>query len=166
MNKDSNTLIIAEADRQELFIVREFNAPRERVFEAFSNPEILKEFYAPLGLKLVFKYADFRNGGSYCWSHIDAAGNLYCTFKGVIHEIAYPERIIQTVEMEGLPEDGHVLLEIFIFEELETNRTKLSIQDVFRSVADRDEMIKSGFESGVFEIFGQLDNLLKNSTNE
>lgn len=62
--------------------------------------------------------------------------------------------------MEGLPEGGHVMLEIFTFEELINNKTKLTIQDVFRSIADRDEMMESGFESGVVEIFSQLDKLL------
>ena len=62
--------------------------------------------------------------------------------------------------MEGLPEGGHVMLEIFTFEELINNKTKLTIQDVFRSIADRDKMMESGFESGVVEIFSQLDKLL------
>ncbi len=166
MENSHHTQVIAEEGKQELFIIREFNAPVDKVFEAFSTPEILLQFYAPFGVVMEFNYADFKNGGAYSWSHSDGAGNIYCTFKGVIHEIVPPERIIQTVEMEGLPEGGHVLLEIFTFEKLDDNRTKLSIQDVFRSVADRDEMVKSGFEGGVVQIFIQLDNLLINSNTE
>jgi uncharacterized protein YndB with AHSA1/START domain len=161
MTTSNKTQVIAEAGKQELFIIREFDAPRELVFKAFSIPELLLQFYAPFGAIMKFDYADFKNGGSYSWTHSDGAGKIYCTFKGVIHEIVSPERIIQTVEMEGLPEGGHVMLEIFTFEELTNNKTKLIVQDVFRSVADRDEMVKSGFESGVVEIFNQLDSLLK-----
>jgi uncharacterized protein YndB with AHSA1/START domain len=161
MTTTNKTKVIAEEGKQELFIIREFDAPRELVFKAFSTPELLLKFYAPFGIKMKFNYVDFKDGGSYSWTHYNDAGKIYCTFKGVIHEIVSPERIIQTVEMEGLPEGGHVLLEIFTFEEIANNRTKLIIQDVFRSIADREEMIKSGFESGVVEIFNQLDKLLK-----
>jgi uncharacterized protein YndB with AHSA1/START domain len=161
MTTTHKTQIIAEAGKQELFIIREFDASRELVFKAFTTPEIMLQFFAPFGFKMKFNYADFKNGGSYSWSHSDDKGKILCTFKGVIHEIVSPERMIQTVEMEGLPEGGHVLLEVFIFEEITSNKTKLTIQDVFRSVADRDEMVKSGFESGVVEIFNQLDDLLE-----
>jgi uncharacterized protein YndB with AHSA1/START domain len=161
MTTSNKTQVIAEAGKQELFIIREFDAPGELVFKAFSTPELLLKFYAPFGIKMKFNYVDFKDGGSYSWTHYNDAGKIYCTFKGVIHEIVSPERIIQTVEMEGLPEGGHVMLEIFTFEELSNNKTKLIVQDVFRSVADRDEMVKSGFESGVVEIFNQLDSLLK-----
>jgi uncharacterized protein YndB with AHSA1/START domain len=161
MTTTNKTKVIAEAGKQELFILRDFDAPRELVFKAFSTPELLLQFYAPFGAKMEFNYVDFKNNGAYSWTHSDGAGKIYCTFKGVIHEIVSPERVIQTVEMEDLPEGGHVMLEIFTFEEIANNRTKLIIQDVFRSIADRDEMIKSGFESGVVEIFNQLDSLLK-----
>ncbi len=162
MTTTNKTQIIAEKDKQELFIIREFDASRLLVYEAFTTPELLLKFYAPFGAIMKFNYVDFKNGGSYSWSHTDGKGKIFCTFKGVIHEIVWPERMIQTVEMEGLPEGGHVMLEIFSFEEVNNNKTKLIIQNVFRSVADRDEMIKSGFESGVIEIFNQLDELLKN----
>ncbi|MBS1776282.1 MAG: ATPase, partial [Bacteroidetes bacterium] len=60
-----------------------------------------------------------------------------------------------------LPERGHVVLEAMLFEELPNNRTKLTIHDVCFSVEDRDAMVKSGMESGLIEIFKQLDNLFK-----
>jgi uncharacterized protein YndB with AHSA1/START domain len=163
MATTTKTQIIAEAGKQELFIIREFDAPRALVFKAFTTPKLLLKFYAPFGAIMKFNYADFKNRGSYSWSHSDGKGKIFCTFKGVIHEIVSPERIIQTVEMEGLPEGGNVMLEVFSFEEIDNNRTKLIIQDVFRSLVDRDEMIKSGFESGVVEIFNQLDELLRSN---
>jgi uncharacterized protein YndB with AHSA1/START domain len=65
-----------------------------------------------------------------------------------------------------LPEGGHVILEVFTFETLPTGKTKLTIQDVFRSVADRDAMVESGFESGVVAIFEQLDKLIKSGLSK
>ena len=161
MTTNNKTQVIAETGKQELFIIREFDAPRELVFKAFSTPEIMVKFFAPFGFKMKFNQADYKNGGSYSWSHSDSTDKILCTFKGVIHEIVSPERIVQTAEMEGLPEGGHIVLEVCTFETLGNNRTKLIIQDICRSVADRDEMVKSGFESGMVAIFNQLDNLLK-----
>ncbi len=161
MTTTNKTQVIAETGKQEVFIIREFDAPRELVFKAFCTPEIMVQFYAPFGFKMEFNYADYKNGGSYSWSHSDGADKIYCTFKGVIHEIVSPERIVQTAEMEGFPEGGHVVLEVCTFETLPDNRTKMIIQDICRSIADRDEMVKSGFESGLVVIFEQLDELLK-----
>jgi uncharacterized protein YndB with AHSA1/START domain len=161
MENSNKTQVIAEPGKQEVFIIRQFDAPRELVFKAFSTPDIMVQFYAPFGFKMEFNYADYKNGGSYSWSHYDGKGKILCTFKGVIHEIVSPERIIQTAEMEGLPEGGHVVLEACTFEAIANNRTRLTIQDVCRSVADRDEMVRSGFESGLVVIFEQLDELLK-----
>lgn len=161
MTTTNKTQVIAETDKQEVIIIREFDAPRELVFKAFSTPEIMVQFYAPFGFKMEFNYADYKNSGSYSWSHFDGKGKILCTFKGVIHEIVSPERIIQTAELEGLPEGGHVVLEACTFEALANSRTRLTIQDVCRSVADRDEMVRSGFESGLVVIFEQLDELLK-----
>lgn len=156
----NKTIITAAPNKQELFITRTFEASRELVFKAFSTPELLVQFFAPFGIKMKFNYVDFKNNGAYSWTHFNDEGEVYCTFKGVIYEVVAPERIIQTVEMEGLPEGGNVLLEIYSFEEISNNRTQLIIQNVFRSVENRDAMVESGFESGVVAIFEQLDDLL------
>jgi uncharacterized protein YndB with AHSA1/START domain len=71
-----------------------------------------------------------------------------------------PERIIQTNEFEGLPEAGHVSLDTARFEEIAGNRTKVTSQSVFQSVADRDGMVQSDMESGLKESYDRLDELL------
>jgi len=161
MTSTNNMQLIADAGKQELFIIREFDAPRELVFKAFTTPDIMVQFHAPFDFTMKFKHADYKSGGSYNWSHFDSKGKILCTFKGVIHELVSPERLIQTAELEGLPEGGHVVLEAFTFETLPGGRTKLTIQDICRSVADRDAMVEEGFESGMVAIFDQLDDLLK-----
>ena len=70
-------------------------------------------------------------------------------------------RIIRTFEFDGLPEAGHVSLETARFEETPGGRTKLTIQAVFQSVADRDEHVQSGMEEGVNESYDRLDELLE-----
>lgn len=163
MDNSSKTKIIAKEGQQELFIIREFEAPREKVFKAFSTPEILMEFFAPFGNKMCFNYHNYQTGGSYSWYNEDQKGNVLCTFNGVIHEIEAPIRIILTSEFMELPERGHVVLEKMLFEELPGDRTKLTIHDVCLSVADRNAMIESGMEKGLIDIFNNLDRLIQNS---
>ena len=155
------TQIVAEKGKQELFITREFDAPRELVFKAFSTPEIMVQFHAPYESIMTFDYADYRSGGSYRWLQHDASGTLLCSFSGVIHELTTPERIIQTAEFEQIPEKGHVVLEALLFEALNGNRTKLIIHEVCRSVEDRDAMVASGMLAGLEIVYNQLDELLK-----
>jgi len=153
------TTIIAEAGKQELFIIREFDAPRELVFKAFIEPELLVKWLGPKNMTMNIDKMEPRSGGSYRYTHSDSKGNVH-GFRGVVHEVAAPERIIQTFEYEGLPEKGHVTLDTARFEELPGNRTKVTAQSVFQSVADRDGMIQSGMERGVLDSHERLDALL------
>jgi uncharacterized protein YndB with AHSA1/START domain len=152
--------ITAEPGKQELFITREFDAPRDMVFEAFTNPELVVKWLGPRNMEMTLDYYDSRSGGSYRYIHSDGNGNSFA-FNGVFHEITAPVRAIQTFEFEGLPERGHVSLDTAIFEELPDNRTRVKMQSVFRSVADRDGMVQSGMESGMREGFERFDELLE-----
>jgi uncharacterized protein YndB with AHSA1/START domain len=62
-------------------------------------------------------------------------------FHEVHHEVTRPERIISTFEFEGLPEPGHVTLEMATFEELPSEKTKVTAKAVFQLVAYRDGML-------------------------
>lgn len=156
----NQTKITAEPGKQEVIIVREFDFPRELVFKAFTDPEILVKFFAPFGNTMHFNYHDYKTGGSYSWCNKNESGKILCTFNGVIHELAKPERIIQTSEFMEMPERGHAVMEAMLFEELPKGRTRMTIHDVCFSVADRDAMMESGMEKGLVDIFNQLDDLL------
>jgi uncharacterized protein YndB with AHSA1/START domain len=161
MTTNSKTKIIAEQNKQELFIIREFDAPRDLVFKAFSKPEILVTFFAPFGNTMHFNSHDYKTGGTYSWCNKDQSGKVLCTFNGVIHELEAPLRIIQTSEYMEAPERGHAVMEAMLFEELSNERTKLTIHDVCFSVADRDAMVESGMENGLIDIFNKLDELIE-----
>ena len=152
------TKITAEKGKQELFITREFDAPKEMVFKAFTNPKLLMQWLGPRDLKLKIDFMHCKTGGSYRYINYDEKGNEFC-FNGVIHEVSAPDRIIQTFEYEGLPERGHVSLDTTLFESLPNERTKVTIQSIFKSSADRDNMIKSGMERGVVDSHNRLDEL-------
>jgi uncharacterized protein YndB with AHSA1/START domain len=152
--------ITAEPGKQEVFLIREFEASRELVFKAFTDPRLLIRWLGPKNMTMTIDYYHARTGGSYRYIHTDEKGNSYA-FQGVIHEISAPERAIQTFEFEGLPDKGHVSLDTAIFEALEGGRTKLTIHTIFRSVTDRDGMLMSGMEHGLKEGFIRLDEILE-----
>jgi uncharacterized protein YndB with AHSA1/START domain len=157
----NKTEIIAEPGKQELFIIREFNAPRELLFEAHTNPDIYVKWVGPKDLEMRIEKMEARNGGSYRFIH-KRDGHEYA-FSGVYHEVLNPERIIGTFEFEGLPERGHVIMGTTKFEELPDGRSKLVHQSVFQSVEDRDGMVASGMERGVGEGYEKLDAILEGS---
>jgi uncharacterized protein YndB with AHSA1/START domain len=155
----NKTRIIAEPEKQEILITREFDAPRELVFKAFTDPELYVQWLGPRRLKMRLEKFEPWSGGRWRYIHTDQDGNEYA-FHGVNHEVLPPERMIDTFEFEGLPEKGHVSLETARFEELPGRRTKLTIHAVFQSIADRDGMVQSGMEEGVNDSHDRLDELL------
>jgi uncharacterized protein YndB with AHSA1/START domain len=163
MSKNT-TKVTVEPGKQELTIEREFDAPRELVFKAYTDPELIKQWLGPRDLEMTIDKFDPRTGGSYRYIHKDKDGNEF-GFHGVIHEVLPNERVIQTFEFEGLPETGHVTLEKAVFTDLPGGRTKVSAQSVFQSVEDRDGMVASGMERGVQEGNERLDELLEKMQN-
>lgn len=142
----NKTEILAEEGKQELFIMREFDAPRDLVFNAHIDPEVYKRWLGPKDLEMVVEKMDAQTGGSYRFIH--KRGSEEYAFNGVYHDVQVPERIIGTFEFEGLPERGHVIMGTTKFEELPGGRTRLVHQSVFQTVQDRDGMIASGMERG------------------
>ncbi len=156
----AKAIIKAEPGKQEILITREFNAPREIVFKANTDPELYKQWIGPRRLNTTIDTFESKNGGSWRYIQKDSDGNEFA-FHGVNHDVTTPKRIISTFEFEGLPESGHVILQTAKFEELSGNRTRLTSQSVFQSVEDRDGMLQSGMEMGVNESYDRLDELLK-----
>jgi uncharacterized protein YndB with AHSA1/START domain len=158
----NKTKVVAEPGRQEVFITREFDAPRDLVFKAFIDPKLYVQWLTgPKNQGLTMRLDKFepRSGGMWRYIHKDTRGNEY-GFHGVNHEVLAPERIIDTFEYEGLPEKGHVALQTARFEELPGRRTRLTLQAVFQSLADRDGMVQSGMEEGISDSFDRLEELL------
>jgi len=149
----------AEPGKQEIFITREFDAPRELVFKAFTDRKLYVHWLGPRGIRMKLITFEPKSGGSWRYIHTDPDGKEFW-FHGVYHEVLPPERMIDTFEFEGLPEKGHVSFETAKFEELPGRRTRLVIQTIFQSVRDRDGMIQSGMERGMIDSFNRLDELL------
>src|SRR5689334_1131425 len=104
MTSTSNqTKVIAEPGKQELFIIREFDAPRDLVFKAFTDPKLLVQWVGPRELTMKIDKFNAKSGGNWRYTSSDSKGNEF-GFHGVLHEVLAPERIIQTFEFENLPE--------------------------------------------------------------
>ena len=160
MTAKNKTVITAEPGKQELFITREFEAPRELVFRAHTDPEIYVRWLGPRDLTTTLETFEPVSGGRWCFIQKDKDGNEF-RFHGVNHDVTAPERIIGTFEFDGLPEAGHVILETTKFEALPGGRTRVTTQSVYQSVDDRDGMIAAGMESGVVDGHERLDEILK-----
>lgn len=157
--KKNETKIAADPGKQELFITREFDAPRELVYKVLTDPDLVVQWLGCRDMVMrIDKYESYA-GGSYRYVHL--MGDQEFGFKGVFHECTAPERIIQTFEFEGLPEKGHVCLETTRLEVLPGDRTRVAIQDLFQSVADRDGALASGMETGIVESYERIDELLE-----
>jgi uncharacterized protein YndB with AHSA1/START domain len=164
MASKNKTTIVAEPGKQELFIIREFDAPRTLVFKAFSDKKLLENWFGCGEMKVKYEKFEPRSGGSYRYISTMENGMSF-GFHGVCHDFSPPQRIIQTFEFEGLPETGHVIMETTKFEEISSDRTRVTVQSVFQSVADRDGMVATGMEKGVMESHEHLDQLLEEKFN-
>jgi uncharacterized protein YndB with AHSA1/START domain len=154
--KNNQTKIVAEPGKQEIVIMREFDAPRDLVFEAHTDPKLYIQWLGPHGYEMTLETFEPVSGGRYRYIHKNSEGNAF-GFHGTFHEISL-ERMVQTFEFDGYP--GHVSLDSMTLEELSGNRTRITIQSVFQSVSDRDGMIQSGMERGVTEGYERLDEIL------
>ena len=161
----NQTTITAEPGKHDYFVIREFDAPRELVFQAFTDPELVIKWLGPRRLKMTIERYESKNGGAYRYVQEDSNGNQY-VFSGVNHEVLAPERIIGTFEFEGLPERGHVALQTAKFEALPGGRTRVTSQSVFQTVADRDGMLQSNMEKGVKDSFERLDEVLASMSGQ
>ncbi len=149
--------IIVEPGSQEIVTKMTFNAPRALIFKAYTDPDLIPQWYGPRYLTTVVDVLDARAGGSWRFLNYDPEGNVYA-FHGVYHDVVAPERIVQTFEYEGMP--GHVVMETAVFEDLGGGKTRVVTQSVFQSVEDRDGMAASGMEVGVNEGYERMTELM------
>lgn len=137
-------------------IRREFDAPRDVIFRAHTDPELLVQWLGPRGYEMTVDRWEVRDGGAWRYVSRDAEGNEF-GFHGVFHGPPTPERLVQTFEFEGAP--GHVSLDSLTLEERD-GRTLVHIHSVHETVEARDAMVESGMEDGVQQGYERLDELV------
>lgn len=152
----NETTITAQPGTPFIDVVREFEAPRERVFRAWTDPELVPQWLGPRSLTMKLLAYDASPGGTYRYIHADDSGEY--GFRGVFHNVVQDELIIQTFEYDGAP--NRVSLDTTTFEGLDVGRTRVHSHSTYTSVEDRDAMIASGMEHGLRESMERLEEVL------
>lgn len=152
----SATRIDAPAGVPFIDVTREFDAPRDLVFRAYSDPDLLVQWMGPRKYTISLEAWEPRDGGTWRYVHSDDQGNSF-GFHGVFHGDQTPDGMLQTFEYDGWP--GHVSLEKLTFEERD-GKTVVRTHSVYQTVEARDGMIASGMEEGMNDGFDRLDELL------
>ena len=148
--------ITAEPGVPQVLTSRELDAPRDLVYRAFTEPELLVQWLGPRKYTMTVDRFDLRDGGTWRYVHADDAGHAF-GFHGVFHGTPSPEGMVQTFEFEGAP--GHVSMDTVTFEEKD-GKTTVRTNSGFQSVEARDAMVGAGMESGLQEGYERLDELM------
>jgi uncharacterized protein YndB with AHSA1/START domain len=152
----ASTHVIAAPGVPQVVITREFDAPREFLFRAHIDPDLLVQWFAPRGLTMTVDRFDPRDGGTWRYQHWEADGSDYA-FHGVFHGDPSPGGFVRTFEFEGTP--GHVSLWTVTFSE-HGGKTLLTHNTVYQSVEDRDLDLQSGMQASVSDSMDRLGELL------
>jgi uncharacterized protein YndB with AHSA1/START domain len=141
---------------REIVITRTFRAPAHIVFDAWTKPEYVKRWWAPLsrGVTMAQCDADVRPGGAY--RYVLARGTDRFAFSGKYVEITRPTRIVYTQSFEPMPGEAVVTVS---FDERDGS-TALVAHELYPSKEALDGALGSGMESGMRETYDQLDELV------
>jgi uncharacterized protein YndB with AHSA1/START domain len=151
-----NKTTIDTPSEREIVTERVFDAPRERVWAAFTDPALVPRWWGRRMTRTVVDQLDLQPGGA--WRFVEQSTDGSETgFRGIYREVAAPERLVYTFEWEGMP--GHILVDTASFEDL-GGRTRVTIHSLFHTTEERDGMLSAGMEIGLNEGYEALDALL------
>jgi len=157
VNAMRETRISAPETLPTIVIVREFDATPDKLFRAWTDPELFARWIGPHDLSTRIDHWDARTGGSWRYGQL-RDGEEIASFFGSFHELRPAERLVQTFTYDGYP-DG-VSLETMTFSDLGDGRTRIVGLSVVESIEIRDMILASGMDTGVVEGYQKLDELL------
>jgi len=156
---EQKTKISAEDGKQDLVITREFDLPVELLFRAHAEPDIIEQWMSnPYATAKVLKF-EGKKHGSYQLESTDAQGKVVFRSNGVIHEFSLNKKITRTFELENAP--FGVQLEVYEFEPLTANSSKLNMHVIYESAALRDQLMQLPFAQGINMAHNRLEEVLK-----
>ena len=148
----SEAEIIVDEKVPTVTIIREFDAPVEKVFRAHVEPDLFVQWNWPDGYTVRFDHFDCRTGGAY---RITMAGEeMEGSVHGSFHDVIPNELIVQTFTPDGAPD--LVILEKHRFEDLGDGRSRITATSLVDSFEFRDSFIAAGLAEG----YDKLDELL------
>jgi len=155
---EQKTKINAEEGKQDIVITREFDLPVELLFRAHAEPGILEQWMSnPYATAKVLKF-EGKKHGSYQLESTDAQGNVVFRSNGAIHEFIPDRKITRTFELENA--SFGVQLEVYEFEQLTNDTSKLNMHVIYESVALRDRLLKLPFAQGINMAHNRLQEIL------
>jgi uncharacterized protein YndB with AHSA1/START domain len=160
-NKDegmtANTLSVSLPSPTELVLTRQFDAPRDLVWRAFTERDLVAQWWGQRNSTTIIDKLEARPGGGWRFRQQMEDGTEHA-FRGEFLEIQPPERIVWTFEYE--PMAGHIVTDAVTFTEPEPGKTLITVLSTFASQEDRDGMLQSGMEAGAAESYDRLEELL------
>ena len=140
---------------REIRMERIFNAPRERVWRAMTDPALVAQWWGR-GNKLVIERHEVERGGH--WRYVEHSAQGIHGFEGRYREVVPPERVVRTFEWDGMP--GYVIIEHVTLEDLGDGRTRFVGTSLFYATEERDGMLNAGMAEGANQSMDALDRLL------
>lgn len=156
MPGQQNKAVVTRVGDRGMHTERVFNAPRARVWRAYSEPELVAQWWGR-GNKLVVETFEFWKGGH--WRFVEHADGEEAGFEGRFREIEPLDLIEQTFEWDGMP--GHVSMDSARFSDTADGKTLLVIDSLFMTAEDCAGMFEAGMEGGMNESYAALDRLLE-----
>lgn len=155
MVEAKNKLTVTLPSDREISMARVFDAPRDLVWKAFTDPAMIAQWWGR-GNQLEVERMEVERGGH--WRFVEHSAEGVDGFEGRFGEVTPPGRTVQTFEWDGMP--AHVALNTAVFEDLGDGRTEVVTTSLFHTAEDRDGMLQSGMEGGLSESYAALDRLL------
>jgi uncharacterized protein YndB with AHSA1/START domain len=142
----------------QILVTREFDAPRRLVWRAYTEPELIKRWWAGEKGNVTSVEVDLRVGGR--WRYVmEASGGFEVAFHGEYREIVQPERLVNTEAFEGIPEpDANAALVTVTLTEKD-DRTFLEVLIESKDKEGRDAIVNSGMESGMQQSYDALEQV-------
>jgi uncharacterized protein YndB with AHSA1/START domain len=151
----SKTATVTTPTDREIHVERIFDAPRERVWRAMTDPKLLAQWWGR-GNPLTVERLEVQRGGH--WRFVEHSAQGEHGFEGRFREVKPPELLAMTFEWDGMP--GHVAINTMTLHDLGDGRTKLVSMSLFHTTEERDGMSKSGMEVGMNQSYAALDKVL------
>ena|SRR5687767_5276714 len=153
-----NRMVLTLPSDLEIVITREFNAPRRRVFEAWTKPQHVRQWYGCGEAQLISCEIDLRVGGDYRYVLIGPDGNEH-VMSGRYLEIVAPDRLVYTERYVSEQFESEEAFVTITFAERD-GRTKLTSTVLHKSAANRDMHLNSGVEKGASLTLDRLEQHL------
>jgi uncharacterized protein YndB with AHSA1/START domain len=153
----TNSAVVTLPSDTQILITREFDAPRQLVYRAYTTPELIRRWWSGDRGEVTSAEVDLRPGGS--WRYVMTANaGFEVAFHGEYQEIIPAERIVATEVYEGAPDAAAVVTTTFTEH---GGRTTLSILVQHISPENRDLHLNSGMEQGMQESLNHLEQVAR-----